>query len=103
MTAQKKPTLQDIYRILGKHDEILSQILEQAKKTNGRVTRHDNEIEDLQRKEAGRKILEEYKEKVDGRPTTTVEKEGWTTREKALIAIIMALITIAGGAIGTKV
>lgn len=96
MTKQKEPTLKellrDIYTKQGQHDTLLTGILEQAQKTNGRVTRLENI-------ESNRSAVEAYKDK-EGFKTPSEEKDGWTNREKALISIIMAMLALASAVVG---
>lgn len=91
MAASKKPTLSDIYLKLGQHDEVLKQIHAQVKATNGRVTALEN-------KENNRAAVEAYIDK-EGLKTPSEEKDGWTTREKALVSIIMGILAVASAAV----
>lgn len=92
MTTQKRYTNQDIYTAIGRIEEKVDAVHEQAKKTNGRVTR-------LESIEQRREAVEAYIDK-EGIKTPSEEKDGWTSREKALISIIMALLAVASAYVG---
>lgn len=83
----------DIYTALGRLDEKVDQIHDQVRRTNGRVTK-------LELDEAKRQGQEGEREKESGRIVTPAEKEGWTSREKTLTAIITALLAIVGALVG---
>lgn len=94
MVSQKQkpdPTLKDVYTKLGQQDEQLNAIHTQVKKTNGRVTI-------LEQKQRDADVIADYLLK---HPAATSEevKEGWSTREKQLIAFITALLAIITGLI----
>lgn len=87
MATKKNPTNADIYRALGALDEKVDAIHIQVRSTNGRVTR-------LEQWKNGLDAVAQYK-----KDSGTGAKTSLSPLEKKLIAIIMALITLAGAAI----
>lgn len=87
--SKKNPTNYDIYQFLGRLDEKVEAVHVQTLKTNGRVTI----IENWKR---GIEAVDSYK-KENPVKTTQEVKEGWTTREKQLVAFLstaLAIITV---------
>lgn len=93
MAQRTDPTLKDVYVKLGKQDEQLEQIHSQVKKTNGRVTA-------LEGKQRDADVIADYLLKHPAQSAGEV-KEGWSTREKQLIAFITALLAIIATLVGT--
>lgn len=99
MPAKKNPSLSDIWKKLGQQDAILKQIHTQVKDTNGRLLVVEKWKDSL---EIGKEAVENYKLKHPEAKTPQEKAEGWSVREKALIAIITTLLALMGTLIGTK-
>lgn len=92
MVVKRNPTNSDIYRSLGRVDEKVSEIHDQVKRTNGRVS-------ELERWKQSVDAVDLYKK--ENRPTNQEVKERWTARDKALTAIITALVSIIATLVAT--
>lgn len=92
MVNKKNPTNADIYQKLGGIQQVVKETNEQAKLTNGRVT----ELEAWKR---GLEAIDQYKRE---HPRLQTKAEGWTAREKSLVALISTLIAIITAMIGIK-
>lgn len=92
-TSKKHPTNADIYKLLGQHGEQIDAILKQVRSTNGRVTAIERWKEKIEN-------IDEYKREHLNKTPEEV-KNVWTTREKTLVAIIMALLSMVSILVGT--
>ncbi len=96
MESGQQPSNADIYLKLGNIDATLMEVHTQVKLTNGRVT-------ELEKWRRGVEEVEDYKREQKSQkpaPTPQEQKDGWSVREKQLVAIITTLLAIVGALVG---